>query len=220
MLSIREIRDNFVTEYKLLCTIRNVNEISIGDKVLASWIASGQQEICDRLKVIMKPYDLYYDAMNEFFTYGLPDDWGGLIGTDPQMEFDNAMNLPTIAQPGYTLEKGDVRKITIYNDGNGYRVILSPLPISSGIIRFWYTVNPLHYSPSAGSSQDWGSFDGSTFSGSLPLPDKYKDLLVLFMLGKCFGDKKQEFEFRLESFKGNSASKGKDEIKYTPIGGY
>ncbi|MFA6364717.1 hypothetical protein, partial [Methanoregula sp.] len=79
-------------------------------------------------------------------------------------------------------------------------------------------VNPLKYSPSEGG--EWGDFDGSTFSGYLKIPEKYLDLLLLHMLGRCFDEKKIEYELTITRIRGNSGSSAKQEIEYTPVGGY
>lgn len=220
MLTLQEIRDEFVVEYKLIVTQRDLKQIDFGNKIIASWIASGQQKIADKLKVLIKYVDIYYDEMTEFYTFGLPDDYGGFISTDPQLKQVSISQLNTQVQEDETLTQGEIHSIAIYHDGDGYKLGFMDLPTSAGRFRLWYSVNPLYYSPSAGSNQDWGNFDGSTFSGNLVIPDKYKDLLILFMLGKCFDDKKQEFENELIRSAGMSGATSKDEIEYTPIGGY
>lgn len=216
----KEVRDEFVIEYELECQKRNVPRIELGDKILASWIASGQQKIADSLKILVRYTDIEYEAMTEFTTYGLPDDYGSFIGTEPKLTVKGITDLTTLAQEGETLDSGEIDSIAIYHDGDGYKVGFMNLPSSSGTIRIWYSINPLYYSPSSGKNQEWGTFDGTTFSGYLRIPDKYKDLLILFMLGKCFDDKKQEFIYELQSFVSNSGSTSKDEICYTAIGGF
>ena len=217
---IQQVRDEFVVEYKLECQKREAKEIDFGDKIIASWIAAGQQDIADRLKLLVKWFDVYYEATTEFLTYGLPDDYGSLISTEPQLTVRGIREMQTSVQEDETLTTGEVHSIAIYNDGESYKVVLNDMPTSSGKVRLWYAVNPLYYSPTASKNQEWGTFDGVTFTGSLRIPDKYKDLLILFMLGKCFDDRKLEYENKLLKFVGNLGSTSKDEIRYTPMGGY
>lgn len=214
-----ELRDLFTASYKVECQKHNTKEVFLPDKLIASWMASGQQEICDRLGVLINYYDIYYEPVTEYQTYDLPEDWGKLIRTEPELKIVDIGVVETHVEEGDTLETGDINSIAIYNDGDGWKCALSPLPTTSDHVRIWYYPNPQNYSPSK-SAPDLGSFDGSTFNGSLKLPDKYQQLLLFYMLGQCFMDIKMEYEERISRERGNLGSTQKQEIEYTPIGGY
>ena len=152
---IKEVRDEFVVEYELECQKRQINRIELIDKIIASWIAAGQQDISDRLKLLVKWFDVYYEATTEFLTYGLPDDYGSLISTEPQLTVRGIREMETSVQEDETLTTGEVHSIAIYNDGESYKVALNDMPTTSGKVRLWYAVNPLYYSPTASKNQEW-----------------------------------------------------------------
>lgn len=220
MLSILECRDYFVTSYKLECMKHGAKELDLQDKMIAMWMSSGQQDIVDRLKLLETYYDLTYTAQTVFTPISLAaiTDFGKLLRTEPALDIVSINDLNTY-NGDEDVEQGEVDAIAIYHDGTSYKAGLSSLPSAAGTIRLWYQKNTGFYAPSGSSTQNWGTFDGSTFTGNLKLPEKYLDLLILFMLGKIFPDKQAEYESKLKDFKGNSTTTYSAAIAYN-LGGY
>ena len=81
------------------------------------------------------------------------------------------------------------------------------------------------YSPNAGNSQDFGVFDGSTFSGNLTLPQQYENAIILGMMKQMFKDIEGGYERELHLLKVLQYSGEKfeygfndyTEIKDTPV---
>ena len=176
-------------------------------------MASGQQDIADRLNLLQTYYDLYYDAQTEFTSYVLPDNFGKLIRTEPELTLRDVNELKTYSQDS-SMPTGGLHSIAVWHNGENFQCAVMDLPSASGTVRLWYIINTLFYSPSGGNSQEWGAFDGSAFSGNLKLPEKYTDLLILYMMGKCFPDAKQEYLFEIERQKGNPSSTFSSELTY------
>jgi hypothetical protein len=214
-MTLLEVRDFFTTFYKLECVKHQVKEIDFQDKIIAAWISAGQQEIVDRLKLLETYYDLAYTAQTTFTPLSLASvtDFGKLLRTEPELNIVGINDLNTYNADG-DVEQGEVDSIAVWHDGVAFKVGLSNLPSSAGTIRLWYQKNTGYYSPSGSSSQNWGTFDGSTFTGNLKIPEKYLDLLIKYMLGQIFPDKQQEYETVLQRFKGDSISTSKGEIGY------
>lgn len=220
MLTIGECRDLFVVQYKLECRKHKFPEMDIPNKTLASWIASAQQDVSLRLKILNTYVDLAYTPVTVFTKYDLPSNFGAIIKTEPELRIVDISDLSSYAQSGNSLEQGEPQSIAVYYDTTGFHAALYPLPESANTIRIWYSVDTGMYSPSAAAAQDWGTFDGSTFTGNLKVPDRYIDLVITHMLGKVFDEKKMEYETMLSRARNNAGSTRKDGLDYQPIGGY
>ena len=57
------------------------------------------------------------------------------------------------------------------------------------------------YQPSGSSDQDWGTFDGSSFDGSILLPNKYLKAVLYYMLGKWISDYEIRYEREIQSLR-------------------
>lgn len=210
-----DLRNRFILEYKLECQKKNVKEIGLAtqDKIIAAWIASGEQDICDRLSLLTTYTDIAYVPVTDFTTYSLPTNFGKLLKTEPELKTVDITDIKTVNN-GNPIPQGEIHTIAIYNDGTAFKAALMDLPASSGSVRVWYSINTLMYSPGGTTSQNWGSFDGLTFTGNLKIPEKYTDLLLLYILGKIFDDRKLEYEANLLRLRGNSSTTHKDTVEY------
>jgi hypothetical protein len=220
MLTATECRNLFVVGYKIECQKNKMKELDFPDKIIASWMSSGQQDIADRLKILITYVDVAYTPVTSFTKYDLPSNFGSLLRTEPELKIVDVNEMNSYVQSGNNLQIGVPQQVAVYHESTGYHLVLGPLPNSTNTIRVWYSINPGMYSPSAAAAQDWATFDGSTFTGSLKIPDKYIDLLILYMLGKIFDQKKMEYEAHLNRMRINSGSTRKQGLEYQPIGGY
>ena len=224
-MTLAETRDLFVTQYKWECIKRNVKEVDIPNKIIASSISEGQREIADRLKVLVTYQDITVSAVTTYTTHNLNTNFLKVDRVELYMtDDDNVMELqevpiqsiPTMGD----LSEGTPDSFAIYNDASSqFKITFYPLPDGAGTVRVWYYIDPGMYSPSGVSAQDWGSFDGSTFSGNLKIPSRYIPLLITYMLGKIFVDKQEEFEYKLTKEKGNKGNSQRKGVLYN-LGGY
>lgn len=205
-MTIREYCDFFVAEYIYECQKRNVARIDLSDGLIAGWIAEAQQNLNTRLK----PIKTYQDVaiLTGATDYPLNTNFGkainaklgdanGVIG-DVDVKLVNTMDLLTTDTSG--------RKAAInWDPVNSVYYLKVGTPTANYYIRVWYYADTLWYSPSGSVSQDWGAFDGSTFSGNLKIPDKYQMLVKYYLLGKCFNDM-SEYEKQLSILRVNNAN--------------
>lgn len=216
-MTAKEFRDLFIAEYTFECQLRGIPKIDIPDGVIAAWLAEAQQNINVRLKPIKKYQDIEITAGATDFTlnsdYGKYDkaflgDASGVIG-DVEVKLVDANSLSNLEVSG--------NKASIFWDPTNsiYYLRVAPTPTSTFYIRLWYYADTLWYSPSGSVSQDWGTFDGSTFSGNLMIPDKFQMIIKYFLLGKCFKDM-SEYEKQISILRTNNANTiyTKPEYKY------
>lgn len=206
-----ELRDLFVASYKLECSLRGIKEIIFPEQLLALWISAGQQEILDELNLLVKPYTIYYEAQTTSIPYTLPDDYGKFLKTEPEYDTVDIQSLNATSQ-------GDITRIAIFNDGDGWKIALGDLPSVAGSFKLWYRIGSNLYSQSTGGD-DIGGFNNATFSGSLLLPDRYNPLLLLYLKTQCFPDLKAEYQLKIAKLKGDTSSTYKTVVNYN-LGGY
>lgn len=192
-----------------------VKELDLQDKMIAMWMSSGQQEIVDRLKLLETYYDLTYAAQTVFTPISLAaiTDFGKLLRTEPVLDIVSINDLSTYNGVD-SVDQGEVDSIAVWHDGTAYKAGLSNLPSAAGTVRLWYQKSTGFYAPSGVAAQNWGTFDGSTFTGNLKIPEKYLDLLIQYMLGRIFPDMKQEYETMLQRLRGDPITTFKSEIDY------
>ena len=216
-MTVKEFRDLFVAEYTYECQKRKVSRIEMPDGLIAAWLAEAQQQINIRLKPIKKYQDVEIIAGATDFTlntdFGKPikaylGDSEGTIG-DTEVDLVDTLDLSDNEASG--------NQAAIFWDPTNsiYYIRVAPTPISTFYIRVWYYADTLWYSPSGSVSQDWGIFDGSTFSGNFMIPDKFQMLIKHYLLGKAFNDF-SEYEKNLSILRVNNANtmKLKPEYKY------
>jgi len=205
-MTVDEFRNIFVAEYIFEAQKRNVRRIEIPNGLIAAWLAEAQQNINTRLKPIKKYQDI--EILTGATDYALNTNYGkyfkaflgdadGTIG-DTEVKLVEPTDLQTTDVSG--------NKAAIYWDpvNSIYYLKVSPTPTANYYIRLWYYADTLWYSPSGSVSQDWGIFDGSSFSGNFMIPDKFQMLIKYYLLGKCFNDYSQ-YEKELSILRVNNA---------------
>lgn len=216
MIVASEARDVFVSKYKLQCLLRKTQEIDLPNKMIAFLLSQAQQDILNRVKALSTYKDVSLTAVTAFTTYTLETNFGGLKGKPTiegsELEVVSMEELPTNG----TLDTGDPSqaKCAVYHDGTAWKMYLYPLSNSTKTLRYWYYINTGFYSPSGVSAQNWGTFDGKTFTGNLKIPDEYLTALIYYMLGEVFNDFKILYLEEIKRMKGNSAATVKDSLDY------
>lgn len=210
-MTITEVRDQFYSKYSLECLKRNVRKITIGDKQLAFMISEAQQDIQRRLSVV-ETYTtiILSDDSN---TYALPANYG-------------KNNHAYIS--GILLEEKPVRwireQVTLGNSGYWYGIYVSGntqylmCPITSGTLTLYYHPDLRYYQPSLSTSQNWGSFSGTAFSGKLILPDRYDRAILLFLLSQIFDDYFSMYREELKSLRESREFSSDNAVGYS-LGG-
>lgn len=212
---LQEFRDIFIAEYIYEAQKRREPRIELPNKLIASWIAEAQQSINLRVKPIKTYQDVTIVA--GLTDYSLNSNYGKAIGGklgdangvigDVDVILVDTTDLLTTDTSG--------AKIAIYWDPTDsiHKLRVAPAPTENFTIRLWYYADTLWYSPSGATSQDYGSFDGDSFTGNLKIPDKYQMLVKYYLLGKCFNDY-SEYEKQLSILRVNSGDTKDNRVQY------
>lgn len=217
-MTITEIRDIFIAELEFEYKKMNKPFIQIRDKLIALWISEAQQDISSKLKILKTYTDISLTAVTSYTTYTLPSNFGKVFRAEisgTELDIVNIGEIPTTG----TITQGTPTQVATYNNGTNNLATVHPLPDSTYTMRLWYYVNPNYYSPSGVSAQDWGTFDGNSFSGNLKIPEPYYYLIKLYLLGKIFDNKRMEYEAGVRREKNNSFESIDSSLSYN-LGGY
>lgn len=192
-MKLVEIKDQFNALYMLECQKRNVGKIPLGVKEIAFFISSAQQDIQRRLAVVTTSYDITLTGAE---TYALPSNFGNdilALVSGVKLEKKTVSWLREIMAGSLS---GDY--YAIYPSGNTQYILTS---VTSGTLTIYYHPDLNYYRPSLSGTQNWGTFDGITYSGNLLIPDRY-DMAVLYrMLGFVFPDYLPIYEKELKSLR-------------------
>jgi len=193
-MTLAEIRDIFVAEYAFLAQNRKMPRIEMPNALIAAWIARAQQDMADRLNLLLAKQDVSLTSVTTYTTHNLNSNYGEIVKAEIQgteLDIVGVTDINTTVNP---LPRGRPSKVAVYDDGSGnYLLITDPLPEKTYTLRVWYKVNTNFYSPS-GDTTDWGSFDGTDFSGDLVIANKYAEGVLLWMLARVFPDYKNDYE--------------------------
>ena len=196
---LSEIIYAFEVDYKLECLKRDVREIGINAKMKALMLSKVVSDIQKRLGVIEATAT--YDSVAGSATYSISS---RLINPKVVKYGDAVLEKTTTEwikrQPAQT---GLPYKYAILQEGATANLYLYPIPDSDGTdnILLQGNFNLGLYSPDAGSSQDFGVFDGSTFSGNLTLPQQYEQAILLGMMKQMFRDFEPDYEREMNMLK-------------------
>ena len=101
---------------------------------------------------------------------------------------------------------------SIYPSGNRSYILT---PVSTGTLTIYYHPDFNYYRPSLGGTEDWGTFDGVTYSGKLLIPDRY-DMAVLYkMLAFMFPDFIPMYEKELRSLRESRVGSTEDTFMWS-----
>jgi hypothetical protein len=181
---IRELRDMFVTKYSLECQLKGISKINIGDKVLAFFISAGQQDIQRRLQVVQSSVDIPLGSSSPRYvsanTYSLPSAFGKPISA--YVDGKDLLEQKALSWLEREIASGNTGYYyAIKPSGNSSQFIC---PLNSGTVTLNYYPDLGYYNPSVSATQDWGTFNGMTYSGNLILPDRYAMAMLYYMLSQ------------------------------------
>lgn len=204
---ISEIRDLFRAEYTIAANVRGIKEIRIDTKLLANFISQAQQDIQRRLLVVESSTDIELATTTN--VHSLPSNFGkhkhAYIGTTLLEEKSSQYLREQIAIGNTGNWYG------IYQQGNTQQLITTH---TSGTLTLFYYPDFRYYQPSVSSSQDWGTFNGTVFTGKLLLPDRYDMAILYYMLSKVVPDYMGMYEKELRSLRGSRISSGTGGFDY------
>jgi hypothetical protein len=192
-MTIKDIYDKFILEYKLECKKRGIKDIVFNMPTVALWISEAQQDIQSTLKIALTYQDLVADADTE---YDLNSDYGSVIKVivnEEELE-------PNVDYWIYYTTKWVIK----FKRG------------CTSVI--WYNPDFGFYSASGSNTQNWGTFDKLGFTGTLKIPDRYLQLVSYFLLSKCFDDYVGRYEMKIREMNFNRGGT-KTRLKYHFNGG-
>ncbi|MFC2135984.1 hypothetical protein ACFLTH_15315 [Bacteroidota bacterium] len=213
-MTILEIRDNFVARYRLECMKRGTKLIEIGDKMIAYLISAAQQDVLRKIPMMKDTKSV--SLTTGTYKYDLDTNFGDVesVRDSDYGELDRVtvkdldiIEGTTGAPTQYAIEIND-NLPQIYFDAaeTGKTITVN------------FSIVPNFYSPSGSTAQDWGSFDGSTFTGDLIVPDRYLEAIILHMLGQMFIDFKSLYDIEIDSLR-DAQITNKTSIAYRFNGG-
>jgi len=190
---LSELIDAFRTDLFLQSTLRQSKEIILIDKQIALMLSKTCSEIQKKFGVIE-------------LTMSVPI----VIGTNQYALTSSMMNIKQV-MPGQNCVRGLVKKSTDWFDkqiaANGnpefYTVLYSsaipqlwiyPTPIIADTLTVSYKPNFNLYSPSNNSTtQDFGSYLSTGFTGDTVFPTQYDNLLLLGMMKQVYPDMQADY---------------------------
>lgn len=206
-MTIKEIRDLFLSTYEIQSQVRGTGQIKIVDKMLASFISQAQQDIQRRLLVVESSVDITLSTTTN--VHSLPSNFGkhkhAYIGDMLLEEKPGRFIREQLALGNSGYWYG------IYQQGNTQQIIV---PLTSGTVTLFYYPDFRYYMPSVSSSQDWGTFSGTVFSGKLLLPDRYDMAVLYYMLAQVIPDYWSLYEKEMRSLRGSRISSMDDGFSY------
>ena len=180
-MTLQEIVDAFEQSYKIEATAREITPVVFPRGIEVMWLSQAIQDLQFRIKELQSTYVL---TLTGALSYSLPLAFGGLIKVtqnDIPLDVVSPENIPQ--SPAYTT----AQKCAVSNDGSGsgWQLVFDVAPTETIVVSY-YNASFL-YSPSKGSQQSWGTFDGNVLVGLMVLDGKYEPAIEAFMLSKALG---------------------------------
>lgn len=213
-MQLQEVRDNFIAELELEFQKRGQNRILPSDKMIAAWISEAEYEIMNFLTPVKTYIDLTFTKQSAFQTQNLPTNYGFALRAELENSDMPLIGITDINTTG-TMPSGKPTALAIYHNGTNWVAAINTWADTSYAVRLWYSVNSFFYSPgSVATAQDWGTFDGVTFTGNIKVPDKYYRLMIDYLLGKFFTDFEERFRGKIQIEKDNFSHTVNDSLPY------
>ena len=186
-----ELISAFKADYEIECIKRGMPEINLKSKYLALMLSKAVQDLQKKLGVIEAS-----------------DTKSSISGTSEYSISASFMNPKVVKYTDYELIKATTEWIEKQYPQNGTpqyyaikfedrtaKLLLYPTPsVSSDTILITSNYAYALYSPSGATAQDFGSFDGSTFSGNTVFPTQYDQALLLGMMKQMFKDIQADYD--------------------------
>ena len=196
---LSEIIFAFEADYKFECFKRDVKEIIINAKFKALMLSKIVSDIQKRLGVI--ELTATYNSIAGSSAYSISSK---LINPKVVKFGDYVLEKTTTEWiKKQTIQTGQPYKYAILQEGATANLYLFPVPDIAGTDNIFLQANYNFglYSPNAGSSHDFGAFDGSDFSGNLTLPQQYEQAILLGMMKQIFKEFEVDYEKEMNLLK-------------------
>ena len=197
-MKLSELIYAFESDYDLECLKRGMQKIDLNPKYKALMVSRIVSDLQKRLGVIEAAISLTsvgtsaaYDISQSFMTPKVVT-YGGIPLEKTSVEWIEKQYATT----------GQPYKYAIKYGSSTPQLYLYPTPNSSGdaiVLTSEYNYNL--YSPSGSSTQDFGTFDGSAFTGNTILPTQYDQALILGMLKQIFRDLENDYDREINLLK-------------------
>ena len=219
-MTLQDTHDLFVVRYKMEVFKRGLKEMRLPVKIIANFLSQAMSEIQRVLKPVNSDSTITLTGATE---YTLATDMGEMryvkyIASDST---ENSLIKETKEYiDGLTAdERTDTtpQRYAYYREKDGWKIKFDS-NASSGTLYYYYFPDYTLYYPGM-SAPSWGSFDGTLYSGNLPLPDRYVEAIILHMLYKFFGDMLPLYDREVSNLRSSAQETSKSEMKYK-LGGY
>jgi hypothetical protein len=212
-MTLDEVRNLIIAEYKFEAQKRGVKPLVVRNRMLAAFLSEAQQDIASRVQPLTTYEDVTLVADTAEYAFTATN-----FGTPIRAEIDgdaidleSINNLPTTG----TAASGTTTRVAIFATANVYKVRVYPTPGAAATLRIWFHPDTLWYAPSGTTAQDWGSFDGSTFTGDMKVPDKFLGAIKYFVLGKFFDDIMVKYEREVSKLKSTRGDSKQNKLEYS-----
>lgn len=205
---LNELIDNFIADYKFECLKRNLTQVEFPQKYLASMLAKTVSNLQKRFGIIEASTTI-----------------DSVAGTNLYNVSSSLLTPQKVTYAKYELEKTSAgwiesqypqsarpTKYAIQIKSSMSQLYLFPTPISNGdSIIITSKMDFKLFSPSVNTIQDFGTFNGSVFTGNTVFPTQYDQAILLGMISQIFKDLIPEYEqecslLRVRQFNGEKFS--------------
>lgn len=180
-MTLQELRDRFITEYKFVAQTKGLKYVEPPNGVIAAWLSSAQQDLQNRLKISLTYEDFSIVAGTNTYTFTNSD-----FGSLQRVEYDgrdvDVVGVDMIDTTS-SIAGSQPTVVAIYSN-DGTWTLRVPETSVAYTLRVWYYKDFGYYS--SGNS-NWGSYSNS-FSGSLKIPSKYLEAVIYYLMYKVTGD--------------------------------
>lgn len=210
-MTAQELRDIFYNRYLLEAKKRNIREITLNEKYIAYLMSEAQQDVVRKIPFLESSTTI--SVISGTYEYDLPVGCGDI----KKVVIDNAALDRVTLDELQGVEKSELTP-TEYamKPGNPPKIMFGNA--KSGTATVYYYIDTNFYSPSSSDSQDWGGFDGASYTGDLVLPDRYLKAVQYYMLSEIFPGYWDKYIYELNGLKESQAS-NKTSFNYRINGG-
>ena len=208
-MTLKDISDLFRAEYKLECSKRQVPESVLPEQYVAALIAEAQNEIAAEMNAAEGLQVITATMGNTTTSYNLNPDVGVIKSVWDGTSYYTLVDWTQLQEDA---ANGITYEYTVVNSSNGYKILFSTAPQASVIITYYQMFGL--YSPSGGSNQTWGTFDGQVYTGSLQISDRYIPALRYYMLSRIFPDFLVLYQDQVNKLKNRRPFKPVSQRKY------
>lgn len=213
-MTLNEIRDDYVRSMQREFWKIGRDMPPMIDKSIAMEMSEAFQDIQRRLNVLQGYSTITLeDGVN---VYDLPSNFGKMkkaMYSNMQLDEVSFNEFITLVDA-----EGQPTTFTMYPSGNTQQIAVYPKPDATYTLYIYYYLDLGYYSPSGDAQQNWGNFDGSVFSSTPKLPERYNRAIKNYMLGLYFPEWMAAYEREVASLRESRVS-SLPKRKYS-MGGY